>query len=377
MNKREVSEIKKNFKDSSNYFTLEKVLVGFVDYEGTVLYHKVNSAVTMTVEDRDVYDETLKKVLSTAVGKKFTEYEFLNEAYEEGKPQNILYTLLESELNNDEVCEKFLNHIANNIDYAGPFTVITAYCTYSVPKKNKNDDFDNDNNEELYRYLLTAICPVSTSTDGFIFDKDDNEILKKINSELIIDKSPSDGFLFPTFSNRSSDINHVMYYSKSSKKPNFTIVENVLGCQFVMSADVEKASFQSILQDVAGDNLDYNLINTVNERIKDVINEDTNNTELMTIEPYKLKEILSESGLQDDRLALVESTYKRTCGEAILTASNLVDTKNTVNMAGIKIDIKPFASDKVRTSVIDGHKCLLIDIDEPIIEINGLSVKLD
>ena len=144
-----------------------------------------------------------------------------------------------------------------------------------------------------------------------------------------------------------------------------------------MSADVEKASFQSILQDVAGDNLDYNLINTVNERIKDVINEDTNNTELMTIEPYKLKEILSESGLQDDRLALVESTYKRTCGEAILTASNLVNTKNTVNMTGIKIDIKPFASDKVRTSVIDGHKCLLIDIDEPIIEINGLSVKLD
>ena len=40
------------------------------------------------------------------------------------------------------------------------------------------------------------------------------------------------------------------------------------------------------------------------------------------------------------------------------------------------VNIKPDAADKVRTSVVDGRRCLLIDIDDPTIEINGLPVTL-
>ena len=38
--------------------------------------------------------------------------------------------------------------------------------------------------------------------------------------------------------------------------------------------------------------------------------------------------------------------------------------------------IKPGATDKVRTSVIGGRHCLLIDLDDPCVEINGLTAKL-
>lgn len=375
MNKKETAEIKKNFSDKSGFFIMERVLTAFIDADKNLRCQKVSSCLTMPVEEHDVYDETLKKVLNTNVGKAFVEYEFPNEAYDEGKPQHILYSLLTSELKDEVVCEEFLHHIANNISYTGPFAVITGYCVYTIRKKDKNDEFA-EGEDELYRYLLTAICPVNTATDGFVFDSEDNAITKKINTELIISKAPSDGFLYPVFSNRSSDINHVMYYSKSANKPNISVVEDVLGCTFVMSAENEKTNFQSILKNVVGDDLDYMLIKTVNEKIQEVVEDKKDDTDKAVIDKTELKSILSDVGVPEERVQMVEPVYEKVCGTAPLTASNLIETKTVLTSPGITVNIKPSAADKVRTSVVDGRRCLLIDIDDPTIEINGLPVTL-
>ena len=377
MNKKETAEIKKNFSDKSGFFIMERVLTAFIDAEKSVRYHNVNSCLTMPVEEHDVYDETLKKVLNTNVGKSFNEYEFPNEAYDEGQPQYILYNLLKSELKDEIACEEFLNHIANNIAYEGPFAVLTAYCVYTIRKKDKNDEFAEEGEDEIYRYLLTAICPVNTSSDGFVFDSFNNEITKKINTELIISKAPSDGFLYPVFSNRSSDINHVMVYTKNVKNPNISVVENILGCTFVMSADNEKSSFQSILKNVVGDDLDYMVIKSVNEKIKEVVDENKDETDKVVIDNTTIKDILSDIGVPEERVQMVEPVYEKICGSAPLTAANLVETKTVLTSPGITVNIKPDAADKVRTSVVDGRRCLLIDIDDPTIEINGLPVTLN
>lgn len=375
MNKKETAEIKKNFSDKSGFFIMERVLTGFVDAEKNVRCQKINSCLAMPAEEHDVYDETLKKVLNTNVGKNFCEYEFPNEAYEEGKPQEILYSLLKSELKDELVCENFLNHIANNFVNDAPYAVITAYCTYTIRQKDKNDE-NYTGEDEVYRYLLTAICPAKTNNDGFAFNSDDNEIVKKLNNELIIGKAPSDGFLYPVFSNRSSDINHVMYYAKSAAKPNTSIVENVLGCSFVMSAESEKMSFQNILKNVVGDDLDYMVIKTVNEKLQEVVEENKDDTDKTVMDNNKLKDILTDIGIPQERVQMVEPVFEKVCGNVPLTVSNLVDNKTVLAATGITVNIKPDFADKVRTSVVDGRRCLLIDIDDPTIEINGLPVTL-
>ena len=205
---------------------------------------------------------------------------------------------------------------------------------------------------------------MNTPSDGFVFDSFSNEISKKENTELIISKAPSDGFLYPVFSNRSSDINHVMYYSKSANKPNISVVENVLGCTFVMSAENEKSSFQNILKSVVGDDLDYMLIKTVNEKIQEVVEENKDDTDKAVIDNSALKDILSDIGVPEERVQMVEPVYEKVCGNAPLTAANLVETKTVLSSAGITVNIKPSAADKVRTSVVDGRRCLLIDIDD-------------
>ena len=374
MNKKEVSEIRKNFSDKSGFFIMERILTGFVDSDKNVRCQAVHSCLTMPVGEHDLYEESLKKVLCTNT-KAFTEYEFPNEAYEEGQPQDILYRLLKSELKDEEICGEFLAHIANNAVIETPFAVMTAYCSYTVRRKDKKDDFLED--DEIYRYILTAICPADTGKEGFIFDNDSNELFKKENIEFIVSKAPTDGFLYPVFSNRSTDVNHVMYYTKNIKEPNISVVENVLGCNFVMSAQSEKTAFQSILRGVVGDDLDYMVIKTVNEKIQEVVDENKDNTEKAVIDSGILKDMLTDMGIPQERIEMTEPVFEKVCGNAPLTASNLIDTKTVVASAGITVNIKPSAADKIRTSVIDGRKCLLIDIDDPTIEINGLPVNLE
>lgn len=375
MNKKETAEIKKNFSDKSGFFIMERVMTGFVDAEKNVRYHKTSSCLTMSVEEHDVYDETLKKVLNTNVGKNFCEYEFPNEAYEEGKPQEILYSLLRSELKDEEICENFMNHMANNFQHEGPYAVITAYCVYTIRRKDKNDEYA-EGEDELYRYILTAICPVNTGSDGFVFDSFNNEITKKLNTELIISKAPSEGFLYPVFSNRSTDINHVMCYMKSAAKPNISLVEDVLGCSFVMSADNEKASFRSILKGVVGDDLDYMVIKTVNEKLQEVVDNNKDETDTAVIDNSGLKDILTEIGIPQERVEMTAPVYEKVCGNVPLIVSNLIENKTVLSTPGITVNIKPSAADKLRTSVVDGRRCLLIDIDDPTIEINGLPVTM-
>ena len=198
-----------------------------------------------------------------------------------------------------------------------------------------------------------------------------------MNTELIINRSPSDGFLYPVFSNRSPDVNHVMYYTKNIKEPNISVVEDVLGCNFTLSAEDEKNSFQSILKSVVGDDLDYMVIKTVNEKLLDVVDENRDDTDSAVIDSGKLKDILTDIGVPAERTNMTQPVYEKICGSVPLTASNLVDSKTVLSSDGITVNIKPSATDKVRTSVVNGRRCLLIDIDDPTININGLPVTLE
>ena len=74
---------------------------------------------------------------------------------------------------------------------------------------------------------------------------------------------------------------------------------------------------------------------------------------------------------------MIKPVYEKICGENELKAYNLVEHKTTVDIDGIKVNIKSYDTDKVRTSVIDGRRCLIIDIDDPTVEVNGLPVTLN
>ena len=375
MNKKELAELRKNFSESSGLFTINQVLSAYVDAEKNISCKSSRLHSIIPDDEGEVLMDMLKKVLGGSMGKGLIEYEFPNESYEDGGTQNILYTLRKSKLNDEIAVDAFLNQIIENIKYESAFAIITGYCSYSIISKDKNDEA-SENADGEYNFIVTAICPVNTGNDGLVIDEVSNSIFKKLNVEMVISRTPTDGFLYPVFSDRSPDINHVMYFTKTPNKPNISIVNDVLGCEFIMSAQNEKEKFQQVIASVVGDDLDYTVITKVNEKIQEVIEQSKHETELPVIDDRKLRTLLSDAGVSAEKLEGLSAIYTDTVGKSGLTASNLVETKTVVATPEITINIKNGATDKIRTSLIQGRKCLIIDLDNPSIMINGLSTNL-
>lgn len=375
MNKKEINEIKKNFSDDCGFFTVNNVVTAFVDAEKNIKCKTNQLYNIIPQEESELIMANLKKVLSGRIGNNLLEYAFPKDAYLEGGAQQFLYGVLKSKLTDDEAVDNFLNAIVEKVEYISTYTIFAAYCTYSVLNKNKMGELD-DESECNYNFIIVAICPVNLRIDGLVYNEQSNSIAKKESSDRIVEL-PTDGFLYPLFNDRASDVNGVMYYTKNAKKPNTSMIEDFLGCEFVMTGQNEKETFHSILNNVCGEELDYDLITTVNEKIQTIIDQSAHETELTTIDNNKLSSILWEAGVSQEKLENLPKVYDQHMGDKPMTAVNLVEKKTVLTVPSITVNIGKDAVDKVKTQVIDGRKCLVIALDDPEISINGLETKIE
>lgn len=375
MNKKELAEIKKNFSDTSGFFTLNRVITVYIDPQKNVRC-KTNRLYSLIPEEEgSVLMESLSKIFRGSLGKGLLEYSFPNAEYEEDGAQKTLYDAMKTKLTDEAAADKLIVRIINNLAYEAAYTLIIGHCSYSIMSKDRNDE-SLDNAADEYNFIVAAICPANTSDDGLMFDSETNTIVKKANTDLIISREPTDGFFFPVFSDRAPDVNSVMYFTKSPKKPNISCIDDVLGCEFIMSAHGEKETFQAVLNDVAGDELNYTVITQVNERLRELVANSKNETELPVLDGNKMYTILSDSGVSDERLEALPAIYKNKVGDGVLTATNLVENKTTLSTPEITVNISKDATDKVRTTVVDGRRCLIIDLDDPAIQINGMTTRI-
>lgn len=375
MNKKEINDLKKNFSDKCGFFTFNQVLRAFVDSDKNIVCKKHSLLGVMPSEEQELIVETLRKGLSGTLGKNLIEYSFPDSEYLEGGAQNTLYKSLKSKLMNEEENEKFLQNITTNIDYTSTFVIFAAHCTYTLFRRDKNDEQSEENSD--FNFILTVICPVELGEDILIFDETDNNICLIPKKNRNISRIPSDGFLFPVLTGGDPDINAVLCYTSKPKEPNKSIVEKVLGCETSFTAVGERAVFCKVISDIIGDDLDYTVITQVNEKLTEEIKEHRFDEKPVAIDDIKLKDILTDVGVSEEKLEKVQKVFNNTTGGKTLTASNLITSKTVIALPDITVNISKDATDKVRTSLIGGRRCIVIDIDDPNVVINGLSTTID
>lgn len=377
MNKKELSEIRKNFSESSGFFTLNRVLTAYVDSEKNVLY-KENKNYSLIPEDEgSVLFGTLKKVLGGTLGKHLTEYAFSADKVE-AKDTNGAYVPLsltvKGKLQNAYANDELIEKIVNNYDCSEAYAIIIGYCTYSITSCRDENDEDFGDREDEYNFIVTALCPACTGDDGLIFDRNNASIIKKSNTDLLISKTPADGFLYPVFSDRQPDMNSVLVYTKTPKKPNISMVEDVLDCDFKMSCQSEKAAFGKILSAVLGDDLSYTVITQVNDELRGIAAEFRNETEMPLLTPSILNGILYNVGFKDvDTFPVFKDI---TGGSDGLRVENLIENKVILKTIGTMVSVAGYAADSVRASVQNGRKCIVIDLDDTNVTVNDIDVRL-
>ena len=104
----------------------------------------------------------------------------------------MIYAIKDCGLQNDALMLNLYELIAEKYPKGRPYAIYMYYGAYDVPVKGSDKAYQ-DESEEVYQYLILAISPVD---------------------EEQIPHEPETGFLYPAFTDRSTDIAHVNFYSK-------------------------------------------------------------------------------------------------------------------------------------------------------------------
>ena len=271
------------------------------------------------------------KVLSGTIGNNILELNFEANKEFKSEAQTSLLTLRNTQLKDDTVLDEFYQSIINNYDYTGNYLILLFHDAYDVITKTK-DNQKIDESEEVYEYVLCAICPVSLSAPGLRYFEEENEIKSRIRDWVV--NPPVNGFVFPAFIDRSSDVNSVMYYTKNAKDTHPELMENVLGCPSKQTATIQKEAFQSIIKDSFGadEKKAEKIFMDVQENLNAMVEEynemyDDTDCEPISLKDTDIQNLLIDSGIPQEISNDIEKSYVEIFGDDIPLAENLIDAK--------------------------------------------------
>ena len=327
MNKKDILEIKRRFKKDACTFT--RMCGCYVDADRNKVLTFGETFLNLEDEEFHKYLEIAKKVLSGTIGNNLLELEFPASEEEAGGKQQFLMGLRDSCLKSDELMEAFYDHVIDSYEYVGNYLILVFHDAYDVMTKT-SDNNKLDESEEVYEYLLCAICPVTLTKPGLGYRADENRIGPRIRDWVV--GVPDTGFVFPAFTDRSTDIHSVMFYTRDTKTPHAEFMENGLGCYGKMTATEKKLTFQDIVKDVIGeddeesDALFLGIQGNINDRIP-VVAEDEPEPEPVILTTADISEVLTESGCSEEQVAVIQKQYEDVFSEELPAAEQLVDPK--------------------------------------------------
>lgn len=394
MNKKEVLELKNRLKKTGCTFT--KMCGCYVNASKEILVNFNETFLNLEEDEFYKYLEIAKKALSGTLGNNLLEVNFPLEEEEQGGKQQFLMGLRESKLKNEGLLETFYQLVIDNYDYAGNYLILVYHDAYDVMTKT-SDNNKLDESEEVYEYILCAICPVTLTKPGLGYLEDVNKIGAR-NRDWVVG-APDTGFIFPAFTDRSTDIHSTMFYTKNALEPHKELIEFVLGCPAKATATEQKQTFHNIIKNVINDSeKTTQVIGEIQENLSLLVEEQEatakESEEPVILTSNSVQEILAECGVSEDLVEKIQASYEENFSEEPPVVEHLLDKKilaeNEKNKAtkvlveqiqvlqerlqetvktnseeyDLVLKVKDEKINQIKTQIIDGKKCIVIPVDE-------------
>ena len=402
MQKKDILELKRRLKKGECTFT--KMRGCYVDSQKNIVLHMNETFLNLEEEEFFKYLEIAKKALSGTIGNNLLELSFLK-GEEGSEAQKFFLGLRDSGLKADGLLNVLYERIIREYEFAGNYLILLFHDAYDVMTKT-TDNNKLDESEEVYDYILCAICPVELTKAGLGYHKEKNIIAPRIRDWVV--SVPETGFLFPAFSNRSSDVNAMGYFVKDAKKAQPDFMRQALGCEPKRTAAEEKKTFHAILKEVISEEVEdaKNIILDIQQGLSDMVEEHKNvfENEPVLLTAPAIREAMAEKGLSKYIIAKVEEICQEEFGDAPPLAENLIDTKALNARAATKkaevlalevealkqqlgeqkelpekeiiLTVSPEKLPAIKTEVINGKKCIVIPLEEDEhATINGSEIK--
>lgn len=331
MNKKEVLELKRRFKKEAATFT--RVCGCYVDGNHNKVCKFGNTFLNLEEDEFYKYLEIANKALSGTIGNNLLELKFPIEEEEVGGRQHILMALRASKLEDENLLDTFYDLVIDTYDHAGNYLIVLFHDAYDVMSRT-SDNNNLDESEEVYEYLICAICPVDLSKPGLGFLEEEHRIGPRVRDWVV--GAVDTAFLFPAFNDRSTDIHSTLFYTKNTKEPHSEFMANGLGCGIERTATEQKMAFHSIVRNVLGaeDEHTDDVLLDLQQNLSDMIDEyaETHNDDedAFLLDKEVVTKLLADSDISEEKAAKIEKSVDEAFGEKPPAAENVIDSKALV-----------------------------------------------
>lgn len=385
MIKKEIAHIRKHFKLDNEMLKIYDIFNVYIMKETNEIYHYERQPFALVDrEKQELYMANFKKLLTGELDQKMYELRFQEEA--EQPTQVLLHQGLVT--GNPEEWQDLMlllvdKMLADTI-YEQDTVITFVRGQYASPTKSRNEDAMESEKNEMFSnlFILCSVNSTEQQKKTLMFDYVEREFKYNVFVDPIVKlNTPEQGFFYPSVTDNYSDVNRILYCSGRAHEPNWQFIDQVLNAEKTVTALEERAIFEDIVNELAGDQLDAATIAHVYEEIHRVI-ESNEEEEPPKLDYKDVERILATSGVENVTMERVERAFQ-----------NVVDDKNYELKASsvmpkftsksIKIETKvatitvsPQDLRYVRQVNYQGKRCIMIEVDEDVV-IEGFTLTME
>ena len=376
MNQKEIGEIRRRIRrDRSN---MAAIYGCYVNTQKEIVSEFKLGTGTMPENEAEKYFGTLKRVLSGGIGKNLIDITFKTSQVQDSSEHKLLMQLRETQLKDEEIRLTFYKKVMESLNFQDSYLILLGSESYDVPFKSKDDTIQRDGSEEVYTYVICAVCPVKLAKTTLNYNAEDKVFHDGGVKQVV--SAPELGFLFPAFDNRATNIYNALYYTHSPKENHEGFVEAIFRTSVPQPAEEQRKSFEALLSRTLEDACSLDVVQTVHEQLCQSIelHKESKVAEPLLITKEQVKDSLNLCGVPEKNVAKFSVEYDTVFGaDAELHPKNIINNKRfEITTPDVSIRVSPERSDLVQTRVIGGVKYILICADENV-EVNGVPIFIE
>ena len=371
MNRSEISELRKLYKPEKT--AISAIAGCYVDGEKNKKAVFKEALLPLPEEDVFKYLEVYKKALSGSIGKNIANIEFPIEAEDEGSTHELMMRLRDSALSDEEALTMLYDKIIDAFEYTGNYLILLCCAAYDVPGKASDGMTMDDASETVYKYIQIIICPVELAKAALRYDEESGSFSNRMRDWIL--SMPEFGLLFPAFNDRAADIHGMLLYTRDPKNYREEMMQKVFGCKVPDPAYQQKNSFASALETAIGDELGLEAVKELNDSLIRMKEEMAFNKAPVEVDAADFKYLLADTGISDEKRESFAGIYGEMTKESPILLDNIVSKKTMeIKTASVSIKVDAERSHLISERLIDGKKCLVVDIDGEAVEVNGVVI---
>ena len=374
MNQKEINELRRRWKPDKN--AVSRICGCFVNSNHEIIADLDESLGMMPQEEAEKYLTLLKKALSGTLGKNLIDIVFSTQQVMESEEHKLLMDLRATGMRDNQIRQAFYQKVIQSLDMGDSnYLLILANDSYDVPRRNR-DILRTEDSDEVFSYILCAVCPVKTGRTELGYYSGDNEFHCAASQTVA---APELGFLFPAFDDRSTNIYNALFYSRKAGELHQEFIDAIFHTDLPMSAAEQREAFESALSEALGSSCSLEIIRAIHEQLAARIeaHQEEKNPEPLTVSPNEISKVLLDCGVPEEQA----EAFQVACGEkfgigAVLNPVNLIDAKKVeLKTEKMSLSIDPEYSHLIEAKVIDGQKVLVVPVEDHL-EFNGVAVNV-